>query len=175
LTHTTVLTRIPAVVNTVPYHQGDLNPWIQLRYGTAQGCILTVRSTAVAVYSTVDSPNSWILPSIITSCSHIYPHHWDAVPSTTNGGESQHHWTNTQTSTRLTLLEAIALFVILPYLTCHHSLDFSIERTKLIEKPPMSFATHSSNEHKSTLAMTFSTACLETLSGVQILLKSEGT
>jgi hypothetical protein len=126
---------------------------------------------AVAVYSTVDSPNSWILPSIITSCSHIYPHHWDAVPSTTNGGESQHHWTNTQTSTRLTLLEAIALFVILPYLTCHHSLDFSIERTKSIEKPPMSFATHSSNEHKSTLTMTFSTACLETLSGVQILLK----
>jgi len=115
--------------------------------------------------------HSWILPSIIKSCSRIYPHHWDAVPSTTNGGESQHHWTNTRTGTWLTLLEAIALFVILPYLTCHHSLYFSIERAKSIEKPPMSFATHSSMEHKSTLAMTFSTPCLETLSGVQILLK----
>lgn len=115
--------------------------------------------------------HSWIVPSIIKSCSRIYPHHWDAVPSTTNGGESQHHWTNTQTGTRLTLLEAIALLVISPYFACHHSLYVPIERVKSIEKLPTSFVTHPSMEHKSTLAMTFSTACLETLSGAQILLK----
>src|SRR5882762_982594 len=76
----------------------------------------------------------WILPSIIKSCFCIHPHHWDAVPLTMNGGESQHHWTNTQTDTQLTLLEAIVLSVIPPYLTCNHSLYFSIECVKLIKK-----------------------------------------
>src|SRR5271168_3771730 len=50
------LTRMPAVVITVPYRQGDSTSLIRQTYGTARGRILTVRSTAVAVYGTVDSP-----------------------------------------------------------------------------------------------------------------------
>ena len=45
-----------AVAVTVPYRRGDSNRWVRLKYGTVRGRILTVRSTAVAVYSTVDSP-----------------------------------------------------------------------------------------------------------------------
>ena len=42
---------------TVPYRQGDSNLWIQLRYGTAKGRILTVWSMAVAIYGMVDTPS----------------------------------------------------------------------------------------------------------------------
>ena len=56
LSHITVLTHILAIVTTVPYWWGDSNMWIRLRYSTAWGHILTVRSMAIAVYGTVDSP-----------------------------------------------------------------------------------------------------------------------
>ena len=56
-TRIAVLTRMPAVVITVPYRQGDSTSSIRQTYGTARGRILTPRSTAVAVYGTVDSPN----------------------------------------------------------------------------------------------------------------------
>ena len=52
-----VLTCMLAVVITVPYRQGDSTSSIRQTYGTAQGRILTVRSRAVAVYGTVDSPS----------------------------------------------------------------------------------------------------------------------
>ena len=51
LTHTVILTHIAAIMITIPYQQGDSNSWIQLAYGMAQGCILTVRSTALAIYA----------------------------------------------------------------------------------------------------------------------------
>ena len=54
LSRTAVLTRLPAVVTTVP--RRDLNSRLRLTYGTARRRILTVRSTAVAVYGTVDNP-----------------------------------------------------------------------------------------------------------------------
>ncbi|KIM73281.1 hypothetical protein PILCRDRAFT_731177 [Piloderma croceum F 1598] len=55
LSRTTVMTRIPAELITLPYRRRDSNSWIRLTYGRPRGCILTVRSTAVAVYGTVDS------------------------------------------------------------------------------------------------------------------------
>src|ERR1700678_4234997 len=42
---------------TVPYRQGNSTSSIWLTYGTARSRILTVRSTAVAVYGTLDSPS----------------------------------------------------------------------------------------------------------------------
>ncbi|KIM88057.1 hypothetical protein PILCRDRAFT_62944, partial [Piloderma croceum F 1598] len=53
----------------------------------------------------------WIIPSIIKSCSQIYPEDWDQVPATTNGGEGQHHWMKQQTGSCLSLLEAILLYI----------------------------------------------------------------
>ena len=46
-----------AIMVTVPYQRMDSNRWVRLKYGTVRVRILTVRSTAVAVYGTVDSPN----------------------------------------------------------------------------------------------------------------------
>lgn len=37
---------------------------------------------------------------------------WDSTPNTTNGNEGQHAWTNKQTGTRLSLLEAILMYVL---------------------------------------------------------------
>ena len=56
LSHTAVTSRIPAVVITVLYRRGVSSSSIQLIYGTAWDRIVTVRSTAVAVYGTVDIP-----------------------------------------------------------------------------------------------------------------------
>jgi len=53
----TCLDPYTAVMVTVPYRRMDSNRWVQLKYGTVRGHIFTVRSTAVAVYGTVDSPN----------------------------------------------------------------------------------------------------------------------
>jgi hypothetical protein len=51
--------------------------------------------------------HSWILPAIMKYKSQMYPADWDVVPATTNANEAQHHWTNRQTGTRLTIREAI--------------------------------------------------------------------
>ncbi|KAJ7073720.1 hypothetical protein C8F01DRAFT_1271490, partial [Mycena amicta] len=51
--------------------------------------------------------SDWILPCLVKSLSPMPADDWDATPSTTNTGEAQHHWTNTQTGTKLPLVEAI--------------------------------------------------------------------
>jgi hypothetical protein len=53
----------------------------------------------------------WILPAIMKSQSKITPEDWDISPATTNIGEAQHHWTNRQTGTRLSLREAIKTYI----------------------------------------------------------------
>jgi len=45
------------------------------------------------------------------SLTRIHADDWAVTPATTNSGESQHHWTNLQTGTRLSLLEAIEKYV----------------------------------------------------------------
>ena len=57
LSRTTRLDPYTALMVTVPYRRGDSNRWVRLRYGTAEGRILTVRCTAVTVYGTVNSPS----------------------------------------------------------------------------------------------------------------------
>ncbi|KAJ7712276.1 hypothetical protein B0H16DRAFT_1342718, partial [Mycena metata] len=51
--------------------------------------------------------SDWILPCLVKSQSRILPEHWDSTPATTNTGEAQHHWTNTQTGIKLSLVEGI--------------------------------------------------------------------
>ncbi|KAF8798219.1 hypothetical protein BYT27DRAFT_7123357, partial [Phlegmacium glaucopus] len=53
--------------------------------------------------------NKWTLPSIIKSLSKINPDDWDRMPTTMNISESQHRWTNDNTGTNLSLLEAILI------------------------------------------------------------------
>ncbi|KAJ6573309.1 hypothetical protein B0H10DRAFT_2199442 [Mycena sp. CBHHK59/15] len=49
----------------------------------------------------------WILPCLIKSQSPMSADDWDSTPSTTNTGEGQHHWTNSRTGIKLSLVEAI--------------------------------------------------------------------
>ncbi|KAJ7019061.1 hypothetical protein C8F04DRAFT_976187, partial [Mycena alexandri] len=51
--------------------------------------------------------SDWIVPCLVKSQSRILPEHWDSTPATTNTGEAQHHWTNTQTGIKLSLVEGI--------------------------------------------------------------------
>ncbi|PPQ69339.1 hypothetical protein CVT26_002571, partial [Gymnopilus dilepis] len=51
--------------------------------------------------------NTWILPALIKCLSKITPEDWDMTASSTNVGESQHHYTNIHTGIQLSLLEAI--------------------------------------------------------------------
>lgn len=51
--------------------------------------------------------NTWILPSLIQCLSKMTPEDWATTHSTSNIGESQHHWTNIHTGIKLSLLEAI--------------------------------------------------------------------
>ncbi|KAJ7799947.1 hypothetical protein B0H13DRAFT_2390684 [Mycena leptocephala] len=51
--------------------------------------------------------SAWILPCLIKSQSPMSAEDWDSTPSTTNTGEAQHHWTNSQTGVKLSLVEAI--------------------------------------------------------------------
>ncbi|KAJ6579367.1 hypothetical protein B0H10DRAFT_1746055, partial [Mycena sp. CBHHK59/15] len=51
--------------------------------------------------------SAWIIPCLIKSQSRMSPEDWDRTPSTTNMGEAQHHWTNSLTGTKLSLVEAI--------------------------------------------------------------------
>ncbi|KAJ7191167.1 hypothetical protein B0H12DRAFT_1172358, partial [Mycena haematopus] len=51
--------------------------------------------------------SAWILPCLIKSQSPMSPEDWDNTSATTNTGEAQHHWTNTRTGTKLTVVEAI--------------------------------------------------------------------
>lgn len=49
----------------------------------------------------------WILPAIMPLHTKIDSEHWALTQATTNMGEGQHHWTNTNTGTKLSLVEAI--------------------------------------------------------------------
>ncbi|KAJ7484769.1 hypothetical protein B0H11DRAFT_2279492 [Mycena galericulata] len=51
--------------------------------------------------------NEWIIPCLVKSQSLIPANVWDSTPSTTNTNEAQHHWTNSLTGTKLTLVEAL--------------------------------------------------------------------
>lgn len=51
--------------------------------------------------------NDWVIPCLVKSQSNILPADWDNTPATTNTGEAQHHWTNTYTGIKLTLVEGI--------------------------------------------------------------------
>ncbi|KAJ7174783.1 hypothetical protein C8R46DRAFT_1252853 [Mycena filopes] len=51
--------------------------------------------------------SAWILPCLIKSQSPMSAEDWDNTPATTNTGEAQHHWTNTRTGIKLSLVEAI--------------------------------------------------------------------
>lgn len=51
--------------------------------------------------------SDWIIPCLVRSQSNIRPEDWDSTPATTNTGETQHHWTNSMTGIKLTLVEAI--------------------------------------------------------------------
>lgn len=58
--------------------------------------------------------NPWILSGVIRSQTKMPLHYWDSTPSTTNGNEAQHAWTNKQTGTRLSLTEGVLSYVVLP-------------------------------------------------------------
>ncbi|KAF8313350.1 hypothetical protein F5887DRAFT_1090268 [Amanita rubescens] len=49
----------------------------------------------------------WILPAIMPLRTKMNPADWTITQATTNMGESQHHWTNSNTGTKLSLVEAI--------------------------------------------------------------------
>ncbi|KAF7314802.1 hypothetical protein MKEN_00954600 [Mycena kentingensis (nom. inval.)] len=51
--------------------------------------------------------NAWTLRCLCKGRSQLTAEQWDSTPSTTNTGEAQHHWTNTQTGIKLPLVEAI--------------------------------------------------------------------
>lgn len=51
--------------------------------------------------------NDWVIPCLVKSQSNILPDDWDSTPGTTNTGEAQHHWTNSITGIKLTLVEGI--------------------------------------------------------------------
>ncbi|KAJ7509224.1 hypothetical protein B0H11DRAFT_1847103 [Mycena galericulata] len=51
--------------------------------------------------------NEWIIPCLVKSQSLIPADTWDITPSTTNTNEAQHHWTNSLTGTKLTMVETI--------------------------------------------------------------------
>ncbi|KAJ7861084.1 hypothetical protein B0H14DRAFT_3619921 [Mycena olivaceomarginata] len=49
----------------------------------------------------------WILRCLIKSLSPMSSEYWENTPDTTNTGGCQHHWTNSLTGTKLSLVEAI--------------------------------------------------------------------
>ncbi|KAJ6613945.1 hypothetical protein B0H10DRAFT_2046774 [Mycena sp. CBHHK59/15] len=51
--------------------------------------------------------HEWIIPCLVKSQSLIPAKVWDSTPATTNTGEAQHHWTNSLTGIKLSLVEAI--------------------------------------------------------------------
>jgi hypothetical protein len=51
--------------------------------------------------------SKWIIPCILKFRSKILPEHWPLTPSTTNIGESQHHWTNKLSGIKLPLVDGI--------------------------------------------------------------------
>ncbi|KAJ7467403.1 hypothetical protein B0H11DRAFT_2306513 [Mycena galericulata] len=51
--------------------------------------------------------NEWIIPCLVKSQSLIPADIWDITPSTTNTNEAQHHWTNSLTGIKLTMVETI--------------------------------------------------------------------
>jgi hypothetical protein len=77
--------------------------------------IFTILRCSLSDWWTHKIQSPWILPCILKSESFILPEHWDTMPATTNTGEAQHHWTNKQSGIKLSLVEAIELYV----LSCH--------------------------------------------------------
>ncbi|KAJ7469936.1 hypothetical protein B0H11DRAFT_2042902 [Mycena galericulata] len=63
--------------------------------------------------------SSWILPCLVKSQSRMSAEDWDNTPATTNTGEAQHHYTNSRTGTKLSLVEAME---------SGHKLDESVVR-----------------------------------------------
>ncbi|KJA15424.1 hypothetical protein HYPSUDRAFT_80527 [Hypholoma sublateritium FD-334 SS-4] len=51
--------------------------------------------------------SKWIIPCILKSQSKINQEDFHRLPSTTNIGEGQHHWTNEQSGIKLSLVDAI--------------------------------------------------------------------
>ncbi|KAJ7060131.1 hypothetical protein C8F01DRAFT_1144108 [Mycena amicta] len=51
--------------------------------------------------------SAWILPCLVKRLSPLSENDWDSTPSTTNTGESQHAWTNSQTGIRLVLVSGM--------------------------------------------------------------------
>ncbi|KAF7300794.1 hypothetical protein MKEN_01304900 [Mycena kentingensis (nom. inval.)] len=80
---------------------GDSTVWV--KFGPNDDPILCYRSH----WWDHKAMSAWILPCLVRSLSPMSDIDWDSTPSTTNTGESQHHWTNTQTGTKLSLVEAI--------------------------------------------------------------------
>ena len=60
--------------------------------------------------------SKWIIPCIIKSQSKILSEHWPLIPSTTNIGESQHHWTNKLSGIKLPLVEGIETSVFICFI-----------------------------------------------------------
>ncbi|KAF7324986.1 hypothetical protein MKEN_00541000 [Mycena kentingensis (nom. inval.)] len=50
----------------------------------------------------------WILACLVPALSPLSENDWRSTPHTTNTGEAQHHWTNSQTGIKLTLVDAIS-------------------------------------------------------------------
>ncbi|KAJ6573755.1 hypothetical protein DFH09DRAFT_1078732 [Mycena vulgaris] len=51
--------------------------------------------------------HDWIIPCLVKSQSHISADIWDSTPSKTNTNEVQHHWINSLTGIKLTLVEVL--------------------------------------------------------------------
>ncbi|KAJ6614724.1 hypothetical protein B0H10DRAFT_2220970 [Mycena sp. CBHHK59/15] len=51
--------------------------------------------------------HEWIIPCLVKSQSLIPANVWDSTPSTTNTNEAQHHWTNSLTGIKLSLVEGL--------------------------------------------------------------------
>ncbi|KAJ6456875.1 hypothetical protein C8R45DRAFT_1033722 [Mycena sanguinolenta] len=72
--------------------------------------------------------SAWILPCLIKSQSPMSSENWDKTPSTTNTGEGQHHWANSQTGTKLTLVEAIETWDHFPFSNIARKVDEAVAR-----------------------------------------------
>ncbi|KAJ6568580.1 hypothetical protein B0H19DRAFT_1373187 [Mycena capillaripes] len=72
--------------------------------------------------------SEWILLCLIKSQSPMSAEGWDNTPATTNTGETQHHWTNSRTGIKLSLVEAIERYVLFPLARCQTQFFFHTAR-----------------------------------------------
>ncbi|KAJ6619417.1 hypothetical protein B0H10DRAFT_2216927 [Mycena sp. CBHHK59/15] len=75
----------------------------------AAGCVRATVSKVDNDWWDHKAMSAWILPSLVKSQSPMSTEDWDKTPSTTNTGEAQHHWTNSRTGIKLSLVEAIEM------------------------------------------------------------------